>query len=88
MKTRTMWGGLLAVAVLATSGMACSKKKKEAAEQIRNVNYEQVTRADFNRLAQHLDVPLFWAVDKEEPLVLSAKEIVVVLGPEKSQRAD
>ncbi len=88
MKTRTMLGGLLATAVLATSGVACSKKKKEASEQTRNVTYEQVTRADFNRLAQHLNIPLFWATDKEEPMVLSPKEVVVVLGPDKSLRTD
>jgi hypothetical protein len=89
MKTRTLLGGLLTTAVLATCGLACNKKKSNSeAEQVRNVTYEQVTRADFNRLAQHLNIPLFWASDTESPLVITPKEVVVVLGPDKSQRAD
>lgn len=87
MKNRLMLGGVIAVA-LTTIGAACNKKN-EAAEQTRNVTYEQVARADFNRLAQHLNVPLFWAtVDKGDPNVIFPGNVVVVLGPDKSQRAD
>jgi len=73
-----MMRALIALLVLGCSG---AKRTVEVPEPASMPSYDQVPRADFNRIAVELGRPLFWISDEANPGTLDPQELTVWRAP-------
>jgi len=81
------WLPVLLLATLAAAGGCRRDETSGSAQQTPATEYKSLARADFNRRAAELFLPVFWREDANGNSALEAGELAVLVGYPQADRS-
>lgn len=85
---RFSWRRLAFSFALALPAACAGAPEAVSPDGVWQASLDAVPRADFNRAAVALDLPLFWSADADRDGVLDPTELAVLWGPTQTKEAD